>query len=97
MVKEKAISELILKLKLLKERINERQRIQEKSRNDLKRYVNLDKQYPEHKYVENYIRYLEQIVFENKVLLNALRKHCIAIKKNIKKLDKEQNFRNNKQ
>lgn len=96
MVKENAISESILKYKLLKERINERQGIQERSRNDLKRYENLDKQYPEHKYVKNYIRYLEQIVFENKVLLNALRKQCIAIKKNIKKLNKEQNIRNNK-
>lgn len=96
MMKEKQISELILKHKLLKERFNERQSIQEKSRNDLKRYENLDKQYPEHKYVENYIRYLEQIVFENKVLLNALQKQCIAIKKKIKKLNKEQNIRNNK-
>ena len=94
-MKEKQISELILKHKLLKERFNERQRIQEKSRNDLKRYENLDKRYPEHRYVEN-IRYLEQIVFENKVLLNALQKECIAIKKKIKKLNKEQNIRNNK-
>ena len=31
MMKEKQISELILKLKLLKERFNKRQRIQEKS------------------------------------------------------------------
>ena len=97
MVKERVISELILKHKLLKERFIERQRIQEKSRNDLKRYKNLDKQYPEHKYVENYIRYLEQIVFENKVLLNALQKQCLDIKKKIKKLNKEQNIRNNKQ
>lgn len=96
MMKEKHISELMLKHKLLKERFNERQSIQEKSRNDLKMYENLDKRYPEHKYVENYIRYLEQIVFENKVLLNALQKQCIEIKKKIKKLNKEQNIRNNK-
>lgn len=96
MMKERQISELILKHKLLKKRFIEIQSIQEKSRNDLKRYENLDKQYPEHKYVENYIRYLEQIVFENKVLLNALQKQCIAIKKKIKKLNKEQNIRNNK-
>lgn len=95
-MKERQISELILKHKLLKKRFIEIQSIQEKSRNDLKRYENLDKQYPEHKYVENYIRYLEQIVFENKVLLNALQKQCIAIKKKIKKLNKEQNIRNNK-
>jgi hypothetical protein len=96
MVKEKQISELILKHKLLKERFNERQGIQEKTRNDLKRYENFNKRYPEHNYVENYLRYLEQIVFENKVLLNALQKQCIVIKKKIKKLNKEQNIRNNK-
>lgn len=96
MMKEKQISELILKHKLLKERFIERQCIQEKTKRDLKTYENLDKQYPEHKYVENYLRYLEQIIFENKVLLNALQKQCIAIKKKIKKLNKEQNIRNNK-
>lgn len=96
MMKEKYISELILKHKLLKERFNERQGIQEKTRNDLKDYVNLNKRYPEHKYVKNYLRYLEQIMFENKVLLNALQKQCLDIKKKIKKLNKEQNIRNNK-
>lgn len=96
MMKEKQISELILKHKLLKERFNEIQCIQEKSRNDLKRYENLNKQCIENKFVENYLRYLEQIIFEHKILLNALQKQCIAIKKKIKKLNKEQNIRNNK-
>ena len=95
-MKEKQISESILKLKLLKERFNERQRIQEKSRESLKTYERLNKRYTKNKFVQTHIRYLEQIVFENKVLLNALQKECIAIKKNIKKLNKEQNIRNNK-
>lgn len=94
-MKEKQISELRLKHKLLKERFNERQRIQEDTRKDVKTYENLNKKYG-NKYVENYLRYLEQIIFENKILLNALQKQCIAIKKKIKKLNKEQNIRNNK-
>ena len=97
MMKEKQISELILKHKLLKERFIEIQCFQEKSRQDLKTYENLNKRYTKNKYVENYIRYLEQIVFENKVLLNALQKQCLDIKKKIKKLNKEQVIRNNKQ
>jgi len=96
MMKEKQISELILKHKLVKERFNERQGIQEKSRKDLKTYENLNKRYTKNKFVQTYIRYLEQIIFENKVLLNALQKQCLDIKKNIKKLNKEQNIRNNK-
>jgi len=95
-MKEKQISESILKLKLLKERFNERQRIQEKSRESLKTYENLDKRGPQNKFVQTYIRYLEQIIFENKVLLNALQKQCLDIKKKIKKLNKEQNIKNNK-
>lgn len=95
-MKEKQISELILKHKLVKERFNERQGIQEKSRKDLKTYENLNKRYTKNKFVQTYIRYLEQIIFENKVLLNALQKQCLDIKKNIKKLNKEQNIRNNK-
>lgn len=94
-MKEKEISELRLKHKLLKERFNERQRIQENTRKDVKTYENLHKRYGNN-YVENYLRYLEQIIFENKILLNALQKQCIAIKKKIKKLNKEQNIRNNK-
>ena len=94
MVKEKQISELILKHKLLKERFHERQGIQERTREDLKTYERLNKRC--NNCLQTYIRYLEQIVFENKVLLNALQKQCIAIKKKIKKLNKELNIRNNK-
>lgn len=96
MVKEKVISELVLKHGLLKQRFNERQGIQEKTRKDLKTFGNLDKRDPENKFVQTYIRYLEQIIFENKVLLNALQKQCLDIKKKIRKLNKEQNIRNNK-
>ena len=96
MIKEKQISELILKHKLLKKRFFKIQCIQEQHRKELKTYEDTNKRHPEHKYVENYLRYLEQVVFENKVLLNALQKHCLEIKKKIKKLNKEQNFSNNK-
>lgn len=97
MMKERQISELILRYKLLKERFSERQGIQEKSRKDVKTYENLNKQDTKNKFVQSYIRYLEQIIVENKILLNTLQKQCIAIKKKIKKLNKEQNIRNNKQ
>lgn len=95
-MKEKQISELILKHKLLKERFNERQSIQERTRKDVKTYENFNRRYPEYKSVEIYLRYLEQIIFENRTLLNALQKQCFAVKKKIKKLNKEQNSRNNK-
>lgn len=98
MIKEKLISELILKHKLLKERFNEIQGFQKKTRQDLKTYENLNKSYTKNKnkFVETYISYLEQIIFENKIVLNALQKQCLDIKKKIKKLNKEQNIRNNK-
>lgn len=99
MIKEKVISELILKHKLLKERFIEIQSIQEQRRKKLKTYENLNilnMLCMENKIVQNNIRYLEQVIFENKVLLNALQKQCLDIKKKIKKLNKEQNFRNNK-
>jgi len=99
MIKEKVISELILKHKLLKERFIEIQSIQEQRRKELKTYENLNTLNMlcmENKIVQNNIRYLEQVIFENKVLLNALQKQCLDIKKKIKKLNKEQNIRNNK-
>ena len=95
-MKEKQISELILKYKLLKKRFFKLQCFQEQNRKELKIYEDANRRHPEEKYVENYLRYIGQVVFENKVLLNALQKQCIAIKKKIKKLNKEQNFRNNK-
>lgn len=64
MMKERQISELILRHKLLKERFIERQGIQEKSRKDVKTYENLNKQYTKNKFVQSYIKYLEQIIVE---------------------------------
>ena len=61
----------------------------------MKTYENLNNLYTENKFAQIRIRYLEQIIFENKILLNALQKQSIAIKKKIKKLNKEQNIRNN--
>ena len=63
-MKERQISELILRHKLLKERFIERQGIQEKSRKDVKTYENLNKQYTKNKFVQSYIKYLEQIIVE---------------------------------
>ena len=91
-MKEKQISELILKYNLLKQRFYERQCIQERTRKDVKRYEDTNRRHTGHKYVERYLRYLEQIILENKILLNALQKQCLDIKKNIKKLNKEQNY-----
>ena len=96
MMKEKQISELILKHKVLKERFIEIQGIQEYTRKDVKRYENINRQYTRNRYLEKHLRYLEQIIFVNKVLLNALQKQCIDVKKKIKKLNREQNIRNNK-
>ena len=98
-MEEKQISKLILKHKLLKVRFNERQSSQEQCRKELKTYENLNTLNmlsTENKIVQHNIRYLEQLIFENKVLLNALQKQCIDVKKKIKKLNKEQNIRNNK-
>lgn len=64
-MKERQISELILRYKLLKERFTERQGIQEKTRKDVKTYKNLNKQYTKNKFGQSYIRYLEQIIVEN--------------------------------
>lgn len=91
-MKEKQISELILKYNLLKQRFYERQCIQERTRKDVKRYEDTNRRHTGHKYVERYLRYLEQIILENKILLNALQKQCLDIKKNIKKLNKEQKY-----
>ena len=79
MIKEKYISELILKHKLLKERFIEIQCFQEKSRQDLKTYENLNKRYTKNKYVERHIRYLEQIIFENKVGMRSDERFCFPI------------------
>ena len=89
--KENKISELVLTHNLLKERFVLYQRIQEQSRRDYKEFVKL-KKYG----LNNYLRYLSQSIFEKKILLNALQKQCLDVKKEIKKLNKERVIKNNK-
>ena len=89
--KQKKISELVLMLKLVRERITEYARIQEQSRRDLKIYTKQEKKYVS---LENYLRFLREGIFERKVILNALEKHSFKIKKEIRRLNKEQNLNN---
>lgn len=89
--KQKKISDLVLILKLVRERISEYARIQERNRREIKRY---EKYYLKNVWVEQHLRFLNEDVFEKRVLLNALEKHSIKIKKEIKRLNKEQNLNN---
>ena len=91
--KEKKISELVLMLKLVRERITDYARLQEQSRRELKHYAEIQEK---DVWLERYLRFLKEDVFEKKVLLNALEKHSIEIKKEIRRLNKEQNSNNNK-
>ena len=91
--KQKKISDLVLMLKLVRERITEYARLQEQSRYDLKVY---SKKQEKDVWLENYLRVLREGIFERKVILNALDKHSIEIKKEIRRLNKEQNLNNNK-
>ena len=92
--KQKKISELVLILKLVRERITEYTRLQEQSRRELKHYAEIQEK---DVWLEHYLRFLREGIFERKIILNALEKHSIKIKKEIKRLNKEQNFKNNKQ
>jgi hypothetical protein len=91
--KEKKISELVLMLKLVRERITDYARLQEQSRRELKRYAEIQEK---DVWLERYLRFLTEGIFERKVILNALEKHSIEIKKEIRRLNKEQNLNNNK-
>lgn len=94
MKKEKKLSELNLALVLIKKKIWEYQGDQEMNRDDLKF---AEKCYAEGNFgIECIIRSMKQDILEKKILLNGLQQECIKIKKKIKKLNKEQNFRNNK-
>ena len=93
--KENKISELVLQHNLLKERFVLYQRLQEQNRRDFKNFESL-KKYGMH----NYVRFLSQNIFEKKILLNALQKQCLEVKKKIRELNKEQvikNKQNNKE
>jgi hypothetical protein len=94
MKKEKNLSELNLTLALIKNKIRTFKADQEMNREDLK-FVK--KCYAEGNLeAESIIRDIEVDIIEKRILLNGLQQVCIKIKKNIKKLDKEQNFRNKK-
>lgn len=80
-------------LKLVRERITEYARLQEQSRCDLKREL-YTKQEKKCVWLENYLRFLREGIFERKVILNALEKHSLKIKKEIRRLNKEQNLNN---
>ena len=88
--KQKKISDLVIMLKLVRERITEYARLQEQSRRDLKIYTKQEKCV----WLENYLRFLREGIFERKVILNALEKHSLKIKKEIRRLNKEQNLNN---
>jgi len=89
--KQKEISDLVLILKLVRERISDYARIQEHNRREIKKY---EKYYMKNVWVEQHLRFLNEDVFEKRVLLNALEKHSIKIKKEIKRLNKKQNLNN---
>lgn len=95
MKKEKNLSELKLTLALIKNKIWTYQGDQEMNRDELKF---AEKCYAEGNLeTESIIRDIKLDIIEKRILLNGLQQECIKIKKNIKKLDREQNFRNNKQ
>lgn len=93
MKKEKKLSELNLALVFIKKKIWQYQGDQEMNRDDLKF---AEKFADGNLGIECVIRDLKQDILEKKILLNGLQQECIKIKKKIKKLNKEQNFRNNK-
>lgn len=94
MKKEKKLSELNLALVFIKKKIWQYQGDQEMNRDDLKF---AEKCYAEGNLgIDCIIRVMKQDILEKRILLNGLQQECIKIKKKIKKLNKEQNFRNNK-
>lgn len=88
---QKKISELSLMLKLVRERITDYTRLQRQNKCEIKKY---EKYYIKNVCDERYLRFLNEDVFEKKVLLNALEKHSIKIKNEIRRLNKEQNLNN---
>lgn len=93
MKKEKKLSELNLALVFIKKKIWQYQGDQEMNRDDLKF---AEKLADGNLGIDCTIRDLKQDILEKRLLLNGLQRECIKIKKKIKKLNKEQNFRNNK-
>lgn len=92
--KEKEISELVLARNLVKERISDYKKQQEQYRKAIKSHEEhfLEKDTT----LDSILRRMKQKVFENKVILNALQKQSLEIRKKIVKLNKEQVIKNNK-
>lgn len=63
--KQKKISDLVLMLKLVRERITEYARLQEQSRRDLKIYTKQEKCV----WLENYLRFLREGILKEKLFL----------------------------
>lgn len=87
-MKNKTISDLVLRHNRLKQRITDLQEIQQKNRETMKFYESLEKLTTSGK---NYLLFIKDVVFETRTLLNALQNQCVKIKKKIKRINKEQN------
>ena len=91
-MKNKTISDLALRHNRLKQQITDLQQMQQENREVIKRYESLEKLSTSEK---NYLIFITDAVFENRMLLNALQNQCVKIKKKIKKINKEQNNKQN--
>ena len=84
------ISDLIHKLEDLKEKYNYYQRCQENARHDILIWDPYDGMTKEQHEI-----YWSHIINENKYILNNLQNEIKEVRKNIKKLNREQNEKNN--
>jgi hypothetical protein len=87
-MKNKTISDLVLRHNRLKQQITDLQQIQQENREMMKRYESLEKLTTSG---QNYLIFIKEVIFEKRMLLNALQKQCVKIKKKIKRINKEQN------
>ena len=100
--REKCISELVLARNLVKERISDYRKQQEQYRKVIKfheeRLTFLAQRHLEKDtFIESFLRRMRQNIYENKIILNALQKQSLEIRKKIVKLNKEQVIKNNKE
>ena len=91
-MKNKTISDLILRHNRVKQDITDLQQMQQEYREQIKFYESLEKLTT---LEQNYFIFIKDVVFENRMLLNALQKQCIKIRKKIKRINKEQNNKQN--
>lgn len=87
-MKNKTISDLVLRHKRLKQQITDLRQMQQENREIIKLYESLENLTTSGK---NYLIFIKDVVFENRILLNALQNQCIKIRKKIKRINKEQN------